>query len=96
MVRTSCRTCHVDRDAPLDWNKWSGGDLLFNYAQTGFKQNGPIIQPYLCEMRIMPHALVPYVSFWSNSTSVSSPNRLQELQNAGLDGFLPSYACPLN
>ncbi len=96
VVRTSCRTCHVDRDPPLDWNLFSGGSIAYDYAATGFKENGPIIQPFLCEMRIMPHALVPYVAFWSNSTSVSSPNRLSELQTAGLDGFLPSYACPLN
>jgi hypothetical protein len=96
VVRTSCRTCHVDRDAPIDWNKFTGGSIAYDYAATGFKENGPIIQPYLCEMRIMPHALVTYVGFWSNSTSVSVPNRLSELQNAGLDGFLPSYACPLN
>jgi hypothetical protein len=96
VVRTSCRTCHVDRDAPIDWNNFTGGSIAYDYAATGFKENGPIIQPYVCEMRIMPHALVTYVGFWSNSTSVSTPNRLSELQTAGLDGFLPSYACPLN
>ena len=94
-MRTSCRTCHVDRDAPLDWNIFTGGSIACDYAATGFKENGPIIQPFICEMRIMPHALVTYVGFWSNSTSVSTPNRLTELQNAGLDSFLPSYACPL-
>lgn len=96
VVRTSCRTCHLDRDPPIDWNLFSGGDIAFNYTASGFKQNGPIIQPYICELRIMPHALVTYVSFWSNSTSANLPNRLSELQNAGLDGFLSSYACPLN
>ncbi len=96
VVRTSCRTCHVDRDAPLDWNLFSGGSIFTDNAGTGFKQNGPIIQPYLCELRIMPQALVTYVNFWSNSTSVSSPNRLHELQTSGIDEFLPSFACPLN
>jgi hypothetical protein len=96
VVRTSCRTCHVDRDAPIDWNKFTGGSIAYDYVHTGFKENGPIIQPFVCEMRIMPHALVTYVAFWSNSTSVSPTNRLSELQTAGLDGFLPGYACPLN
>jgi hypothetical protein len=95
VVRTSCRTCHVNRDAPIDWHKFSGGNLLFDYADTGFKQNGPTIEPYLCEFRIIPHSKVTYISFWSNSTSVSNPNRLSEIRNAGLDDFTPSDACPV-
>jgi hypothetical protein len=95
VVRTSCRSCHVSRDAPLDWNRFSGGNLLFDYVHTGLKQNGPTVAPFVCDMRIMPHAKVTYISFWSHSSSVSSPNRLSELQNAGLTDFLPTDPCPL-
>jgi hypothetical protein len=91
VVRTSCRTCHVNRDPTIDWNKFSGG-LPF----TGFKEYGPITEPYLCEFRIMPHSKVTYIGFWSNSTSVSNPNRISEIRNAGLDDFTPSDACPVH
>jgi hypothetical protein len=95
VVRPSCRTCHVTRDPPLDWNRFSGGSLLFDYVHTGLQQNGPTVEPFLCDMRIMPHAKVTYINFWSHSTSLSSPNRLAELQNAGLTDFLATDACPL-
>jgi hypothetical protein len=91
VVRTSCRTCHVNRDKPLDWAKFSGGNLVFDYSNTGFKQNGPIINPYVCEQRIMPHSKVTYIEFWTSQ----SPDRVTELRNAGLDDFLSTDPCPL-
>jgi len=89
VVRTSCRTCHVDRDAPIDWNKFTGGSIAYDYVHTGSRKRAD--HPAVClRNAIMPHALVTYVAFWSNSTSVSPTNRLSELQTAGLDGFLPA------
>jgi hypothetical protein len=41
-------------------------------------------------------AEVSYINFWSNSTSVSNPNRLPELQNAGRGDFSPSDQCPMH
>ena len=83
VVRPSCRTCHVNRDAPLDWAKYTGTSIFVNPATSGFKENGPTIQPYLCGMRLMPHAKVPYISFWAHSSSVANPNRLSELLAPG-------------
>ncbi len=90
--RTSCRTCHVDRDAPLDWNTFNSG-TIFNPA--GFVQYGPLIGPDVCDERIMAHAKVTYINFWMNSTSVSNPSRMQELLNAGLDELPATAPCPL-
>jgi hypothetical protein len=95
VIRTSCRTCHVNRDAPIDWNRFGGGDLFFDYANTGFQRHGPNIEPILCGLRMMPHAEVTYINFWSNSTSVSNPNRLSELQHAGLDSWSATDPCPV-
>jgi hypothetical protein len=91
VVRPSCRTCHVNRDAPLDWAKYSGTSIFSNPAQSGFKENGPTIQPYLCGMRLMPHAKVPYISFWANSSPAASPNRLAELL---VPGTLNQFVAP--
>src|SRR5205807_2944424 len=55
-VRTSCRTCHVNRDAPIDWARFTGTSLFVNPATAGFNQYGSTIQPYICGMRFMPHA----------------------------------------
>jgi len=95
VVRTSCRTCHVNRDAPLDWAKFTGTSLLSNPSTAGFKQYGPVIEPFVCGIRFMPHAKVPYINFWANSTPASSPNRANELRNAGLDDFAPTLPCPV-
>jgi len=96
-VRTSCRTCHADRDAPLDWNQFGG----FN----GFQSNGATIEAFVCEMRIMPQAKVTYINFWANSapilpptgppTSISNPNRRNELMNSGLSFVTSTDPCPL-
>ena len=95
VVRPSCRTCHVNRDAPLDWAKFSGTSLLGNPNTAGFRQYGPVIEPFVCGIRFMPHAKVPYISFWANSTPASNPNRVSELRNAGLNDFAPALPCPV-
>src|SRR5439155_712148 len=97
-----CIICHagqytppnnINRDAPLDWAKFTGTSLLSNPSTAGFKQYGPVIEPFVCGIRFMPHAKVPYINFWANSTPASSPNRANELRNAGLDDFAPTLPC---
>jgi hypothetical protein len=95
VIRTSCRTCHVNRDAPLDWAKFTGTSLLSNPATAGLRQYGPVVEPFVCGIRFMPHAKVPYINFWANSSAASNPNRVTELRNAGLDDFTPALPCPV-
>jgi hypothetical protein len=90
--RTACRTCHVNRDPPIDWNTFSSGSI---FSPAGFVQYGPLIGPYVCDDRIMAHAKVTYINFWMKSTSVSNPNLAQELLNAGLDQLPATAPCPL-
>ena len=94
VVRTSCRTCHVNRDKPIDWAKFNGTSLLADPSNSGFKQYGPVVEPFLCGIRFMPHSKVTYISFWGNSSPASNPNRLNELRNAGLDSFPPGPLPP--
>lgn len=94
--RTSCRTCHVDRDPPLDWNTFDGGvSNPIGSTNAGFRQYGPLIGPDVCDDRFMPHAKVTYVNFWMSSTSLSNPNRAQDLLGAGLDYVDSTIPCPL-
>ena len=94
VLRASCRTCHVNRDAPLDWAKYTGSSLFLNPAGSGFKQNGVTVLPAVCGVRSMPHAKVTYINFWAHSTAASAPNRVDELRTAKLDSFLPGQPCP--
>jgi hypothetical protein len=95
VLSKSCRTCHVNRDAPLDWARFTGTSLFGNPATSGFRQYGPVAEPFVCGIRFMPHSKVTYISFWSNSSPVSNPNRINELRNAGLDDFTPALPCPV-
>ena len=60
----------------------------------GFRQDGVVIEPFICSMRNMPHAKQTYINFWMNSSAVSSPNRVNELRNGNLIGFPPADPCP--
>lgn len=94
VLKTSCRTCHINRDAPLDWANYSGTSLFVNPAQSGFKQNGVTVLPAVCGVRSMPHAKVTYINFWTHSSAASVPNRVDDLRTAKLDSFLPGQQCP--
>jgi hypothetical protein len=94
VVRTSCRTCHVNRDHPLDWGRFSNGSIFVDPTNTGFKQNGVTVLPMVCGVRSMPHAKVTYISFWMNSSAASNPNRVFDVLNSKLDSIVPAQPCP--
>src|SRR5262249_6637466 len=94
VVKTSCRTCHVNRDHPLEWAEFNRTSLFVVPANAGFRQNGVTINPAVCGVRSMPHAKVTYINFWMHSSAASVPNRANELRTAGLNGFPATALCP--
>ena len=77
VVKTSCRTCHV----ALDANPSSSGIGWTSYDQLELRQS--VIGSFvLCDMRIMPHAVITYRNFWL-SASPHRPAILRDFQNGG-------------
>ena len=78
VVKTSCRSCHVTRDSPLDWASF--GDLELYGARVRSLVCGPD--------REMPNAKQTYINFWAST----NPHRPDVLVNGGI--FPPGRPCP--
>jgi hypothetical protein len=91
VVKPSCRTCHVNRDAPLSWVRFDAPGTFIGNPAAGFKQYGPaLIEPIVCGPgRHMPHGRQPYVSFWASD----NPHRPTVLRNSGT--FPAADPCPV-
>lgn len=89
VVKPSCRTCHVNRDAPISWVRFDAPGTSMGNPAAGFKQYGPLIEPFVCgPFGIMPHGKQPYVSFWASG----NPHRPTVLRNSGT--FPAANPCP--
>lgn len=86
VLKHSCRSCHTTRPAPIDWATWDGPDVF-----DGFKEYGVIIEPLVCDARVMPQARLTFRNFWLST----APHRPSALANAGLDGWAPTDPCPV-
>ena len=89
VVKSSCRTCHVNRDAPLSWVRFDGSPAVAPDPASGFKQYGEDYIKYLVcgPARVMPQAKVPYIRFWASG----NPHRPTVLLNSGA---FAAYPCP--
>jgi hypothetical protein len=79
VVQPSCRTCHIARNAGLDWTQW-----------TTFQAFGGSIKYDVCQSRVMPQAKRTYDNFWLST----APHQPASLANAGLSGWAPTDPCP--
>ena len=79
VVKRACRSCHVTRDAPLDWA-----------TLEAFDKRGGSIQSAVCGSRMMPHAKVTWENFWGSTR----PHQPDILAAAGLAGWDTSRPCP--
>lgn len=69
VVGPTCRTCHIAQGASISWDQ----------AST-FKGYGTMVASYVCELHVMPHALMTHRRFWL-SVSPQKPVRLYAYLN---------------
>jgi hypothetical protein len=79
VVKPACRTCHVTRDAGLDWA-----------TLDSFNARSGRIQSLVCGDRSMPQAKVTWERFWAST----NPHQPDVLAAAGLTKWNPSIPCP--